>query len=397
MLNYVLINHIHVHSNIKMIQLLYGNRQQFRFRHNDINILGNSDAKLPVRQSVYKLNSSSPIHFYVEPEVDDLQSKQNSYPYEAHTPSINRLRERPGHFNIEIPINCPELKEGWNSIRIEIEDRKGNFEVLEAEFYWDSRPINLPLELNDLSQYQHIQEFGQVVDGAFDFDPEKNVIRSKPPVSDDSLLLLSSYHGSQEATYEVKFRENGRGVVFRGISDFFAGHEEQSPELGIKPGYSSAGLATIDTKGEARTWISLGDCLMGKEWTWVVKTEYPAYIDIEPYVTYCVRHQVIMADGINCCRYRIWKKGDIEPDKWLCEEHNAHIPAHLPRITKAAFGLFQYGGLPTEWSNISVRALDIDVKSLDLRKKNNLVMKKYVSQIVRINSRVRKKILKRIG
>ena len=379
-----------------MIQLLYGNQQQFRFRHNDINILGNSDAKLPVKNSGYRLNGSSPIYFYIEPEVDDLQSKQKKYCYEARTPSINRLRELPGHFNIEIPINSPELKEGWNSIRIEIEDRKGKFEVLEAEFHWDSRPISLPLELNDLSKYNHIQEIGQVVDGAFYFDPEKNIIRSRSPVADDSLFLLGSYHGSQEATYEVKFRDNGRGAIFRGISDFFAGHEQQSPGLGIKPGYSSAGLATIHHKGEARAWISMGDCLMDKDWTWVVKTKYPAYIDIEPYVIYCVRHQVIITDGINCCRYRIWKKGDPEPDKWLCEEHNAHLSENLPRITKAAFGLFQYGGLPTEWSNISIRALHIDVKSLDLRYKKNSVMKKYASQIVRINRKVRKKLIRKI-
>jgi len=379
-----------------MIKLLYGHQQQFRFRHNDINILGNSDAKLPVKNSVYRLNGSSQIYFYIEPEVDDLLSKQKKYCYEARTPSINRLRELPGHFNIEIPVNSPELKEGWNHITIEIEDRKGKVEALEAEFHWDPRPINLPLELNDLSKYNHIQEIGQVVDGAFDFDPEKNIIRSRSPVADDSLFLLGSYHGSQEATYEVKFRDNGRGVVFRGVSDFFAGHEEQSPELGIKPGYSSAGLATIHNRGEARVWISRGDCLMDKDWTWVVKTEYPAYLDIEPYVTYCVRHQVIMAEGVNYCRYRIWKKGDIEPEKWLCQEHNAHLPQHFPRITEAAFGLFQYGGLPTEWSNITVRALHIDVKSLDLRHKKNSVMKKYASQIVRINRKVRKKLIKKM-
>jgi hypothetical protein len=333
----------------------------------------------------------------VEPEFDDFKSQQNSYPYGAHTPSVNRLRERPGHFNIEIPVNCPELKEGWNKITVEIVDRKGNLELLEAEFYWDSRPITLPLELNNLGKYEHIQEIGQVVDGAFDFDPDKNVIRSRSPVADDSLLLLGSYHGSQEATYEVKFRENGRGVVFRGMSDFFAGHDEQSPEIGIKPGYSSAGLATIDNRGQACAWISAGDCLTDKDWSWVVKTEYPAYIDIEPYVTYCVRHQVIMAEGINYCRYRIWKKGDMEPHEWLCQEHNAHIPAHLPRITKAAFGLFQYGGLPTEWSNICVRALDIDVKSLDLRQKKNHVVKKYFSHMVRINDKVRKKIIRKVS
>ena len=141
-----------------MIQLLYGNRQQFRFRHHDINILGSLDAKLPVRNSVYRLNGSSPIHFYVEPEFDDAKLQHHSYPYNTHTPSINRLRERPGHFNIEIPVNASRLQEGWNNIRIEIEDRKGKQELLEAEFFWDSRPITLPLELNNLSKCEHCQD-----------------------------------------------------------------------------------------------------------------------------------------------------------------------------------------------------------------------------------------------
>ena len=380
-----------------MIQLLYGVQQKFRFRHNDINILGNSEAKLPVRKSVYRLNYASPIHFYVEPEFDASGLKNYSYPYKTHTPSVNRLRERPGNFNIEIPVNSPQLKEGWNKISLEIEDKKGNLEFLEADFFWDSRPITLPLELNDLSKYEHIQEIGQVVDGAFDFDPDKNVIKSRSPVADDSLLVLGSYHGSQEATYEVRFLENGRGVVFKGMSDFFASHDEQSPGIGIKPGYSTAGLATVDSRGQARAWISAGDCLMDKDWTWVVKTEVPPYLDIEAHVTYCVKHQVIMTDGINCCRYRIWKKGELEPSQWLCEEHNADLPKHLPRITKAGFGLFQYGGLPTEWSNICVRSLDVDVQSLDLGRRKNHVMKKYFSQVVRMNNKVKKKIVRKVS
>jgi hypothetical protein len=336
-----------------MIRLVYGTKQQFRFRHSDINILGNTDGKLPVKRSVYMLNGGLPIHFYVEPEA----TGEPKYPFGTQTPSVLRLQNQPGHFNIEIPINFPELREGWNTIRIKIEDGEGKDDVLDAEFHWNSCPLPLPLNLQALNSYSNIQEIGQVVDGAFDVDPQNNVIRSRMPVGTDTLLLLGSPYCSQEATYDVKFTDWQKSW-FVGLSDFFAGHLEQSPDLGIKPGYSTTGLATIDRKGCPQIWIAWGDSLYDKTDTWVVKTEKQMPIPIRSGVTYSVRHQVFIEKGINCGRFRIWKKGNPEPNIWLCQEDNASIDPELPRITQASFGLFQYWGLPTEWSNISVRALD---------------------------------------
>ncbi|NER20892.1 MAG: hypothetical protein F6J96_09305 [Symploca sp. SIO1C2] len=348
-----------------MIQLFYGNQQQFRFRHNDINILGQSDTKLPVKRSVYRLNNGLAVHFYVEPEPEPGESK---YPWGAHTPSVLRLNGRRGHFNIEIPINCPELQAGGNNLSIEIEDMSGKVEMLDAEFQWNPQPLPLPLSLSDLSVYQSIQEIGQVLNGAFDIDYDKNVIRSRIPVVSDSLLLLGSPYGSQEATYDVKF--TSKKGIFIGLSDFFAGFEEQSPGLGIKPGYSTAGLATIKPSGWAHAWIAKGDALMDKDWTWVLSTEFPKQIAIQEGVTYSVRHQVIIAEGVNCVRYRIWPKGDLEPNQWLCDENNAYLNGNISRITKASFGLFQHEGEPTEWSNINVKPLEVNVRSLGLRQKN---------------------------
>ncbi|MDJ0674895.1 MAG: hypothetical protein QNJ36_05880 [Calothrix sp. MO_167.B42] len=359
-----------------MIQLLHGNRQQFRWRHNDINILGKTDAKLPVVRSVYLLNGGSPVHFYVEPKPKLGWPK---YPWKTRTPSVLRLKDQPGYFNVEIPIDSPALQEGWNSISIQIEDREGEVEVLNAEFHWNSQPLSLPLNLHNLSSYRSIQEIGQVVNGNFEIDRQNNVIRSLIPVGSDILLLLGSPYGSQESTYDVKFASNGNGSHFLGLSDFFAGHTEQSPDLGIKPGYSTAGLATIDNKGWLQIWMAWGDCLYDKEDSWVIKSEKKVKLSLRAGVTYSVRHQVIMENGVNCGRFRIWKKGKPEPNIWLCQEDNAHLDPELPRITKASFGLFQYGGLPTEWSNISVRALDDREKlkeSLEMFSAPNLALLK---------------------
>jgi hypothetical protein len=342
-----------------MIKLLYGDRQQFRWRHDDINILGYTDAKLPIKNSQYTLNDSSPLHFYVEPEPEPGEPK---YPWQTRTPSVLRLKDRPGHFNIEIAITHPQLKEGWNQIKIAIADARGQIDKLEAQFHWNSNPLPLPLDLKALSQYNHIQEIGQVVDGDFDFDPEKNTIFTRSPVASDVLLLLGSPYGSQEATYEVQFADNGRDWCFMGLSDFFAGHLPQSPELGIKPGYSTAGLVTLDGQGLPGIWLAWGDSLYDRETSWAIKTEKEFKLPIQANVTYCVRHQVIIDRGTNYARFRMWKKGNPEPNVWVCQEHNFHLEPKLPRITQASFGLFQSWGQPTQWSNISVKVLNLNLE-----------------------------------
>ena len=111
---------------------------------------------------------------------------------------------------------------------------------------------------------------------------------------------------------------------------------------------------------------------MDKEGTWVIRTEKKIKFTIQPGVLYNVRHQVILGEGISYSRFRIWKQGKREPKRWLCKENNADLNPDFPRITEASFGLFQYWGLQTEWSNISVNPLHIDVKSLDFSKEKNL-------------------------
>lgn len=338
-----------------MIQLTYGNSQQFRFRHRDINLLGSTDARLPLKRSEYILNGGSPVHFYVEPKP---QPEGPTYPWGTKTPSVLRLRDRPGDFNIEIPTDHSELREGKNEITIQVEDMEGRSEVLAAEFEWNSTPVPLPLYLKDLGAYGGIQEIGQVVNGAFDIDAENSVIRSRAPVASDILLLLGSPHKSQEAIYDVKFTHQGKAWCFLGLSDFFAGHVPQSPELGIKPGYCTAGLATIDNTGWPQIWIAWGDCLYDKADTWVIKTEKKLKLPIQSGVTYSVRHQAIIENGNNCARFRIWRKGNPEPSIWVARRDNKNLESTLPKITTGSFGLFQYWGLTTEWSNITVKGLE---------------------------------------
>jgi hypothetical protein len=365
-----------------MIELIYGTQQQFCYRSSDINILGRSDAKFPINRSVYSLNGSKPIHFYVEhlPE----EHKDSQFPYGMKTPSVHRLRDKPGYFNIEIPINHPTLRSGQNFIHIQIEDGEKKLFVLDAEFSWDPSPLKLPLELRDLSSYSGIQEIGQIVNGVFTLDHDRNVIRTVEPVGGDVLFLIGSPSGSQEAVYDVKFTTDGRKGSFIGVSDFFAGYEAQSPDLGIKPGYCTAGLVTITPTGFARTWMAMGDCLVNKDWAWVLKHPYPTKLPILAGITYRVRHQVIIGSRMNFVRFRIWKKGTLEPKRWLVYDNNAHIDSKLPRIHRASFGLFQYGGLPTEWSNITLKEIDVDINRLSLarQKKHIIFFKRKIKHFV---------------
>lgn len=216
-----------------------------------------------------------------------------------------------------------------------------------------------------------------MVNGVFEVDPENNVIRSSKPVGSDILLLLGSPHGSQEATYQVKFSQIGGTWAFLGVSDFFYEHLEQTPGLGIKPGYSTAGLATLDQNGQAKIWIARGDCLVDVEKTWLAKTEKRVSYPLKAGVLYNVRHQSIIEEGLNVSRFRVWPDGGEEPDNWLCEENNAHVDAKFPRIPKASFGLFQYWGPPTEWSHIKVRELDIDISTMKIKKRNDFFTKQW--------------------
>jgi len=346
-----------------MLNLAYGHSQRFRARHNDINILGSCSAESPAIRSIYRLNGGPERTFYIEPPAG---STSGTYPYGATTAGVNRLRGQPGYFNIEIPTGATELKAGCNHVVVAVTVLNGRREELTLDFEWQPDPVPLPLDLTDLSQVSSIQEIGQVVDGTFALDPTSGVICSVAPVAADSLLLLGSAYGSQEASYDVTFSNCGSSFCFMGLSDFFSGHEAQSPELGIKPGYSTGGLATLDNKGRARIWLAWGDCLMEINETWVVKTEKLARFVVEPDVPYRVRHQMILQGDVNCSRFRIWRKGDEEPSKWLCEENTLHLdPAHRP-IHKASFGLFQCWGGPTSWSNITVRHLDVDSESICL-------------------------------
>ena len=99
----------------------------------------------------------------------------------------------------------------------------GKCESIETEFDWDPRPLPLSLNLQDLSRYQSVQEVGQAVNGAFDLDRERNAICSRLPVGSDSLLLIGSPHGSQEATYNIRFKNIDKDWCFVGASDFFFG------------------------------------------------------------------------------------------------------------------------------------------------------------------------------
>jgi hypothetical protein len=331
------------------LRLTYGQRQRFRFRTYDLNIVGRLEhAAYPIRISTWSLNGGVPVYFYVEHVPDP--GIDWTYEYK-HSPAVNRLKDL-GDFNLEVPVSTPELRAGENILSVHIEDASGAALRHDIAFFWDPTPVPLPLDLTDLSGYRHIQDVGQVVDGAFDIDHDLNLIRSRAPVYVDALLVLGSPHGSQEATYNVRFTDFAK-VKWLGPSDFFAGHAGPTPPIGIKPGWSTAGMMALNPRNEARGFLAYGDHV-GTHQEWVVQTAPPKRFIVKKDLLYCVRHQVVFANGIDSNRFKIWPEGEPEPETWLVEEDDSRIPNNLPKYRECSFSLFQHSGMPIEWSNIRV-------------------------------------------
>jgi hypothetical protein len=333
------------------IRLIHGTRQSFRYRHRDITIRGEVDDLVPpLACAEQRLNGAPPRPFYVEQIPDEGTDWVNGY---KATPAEVRCKEL-GEFCVEIGIDDPALRAGDNRLVLATEDARGRRHEALLGFSWDPRPLPLPLDLRDLGRFQDIQEVGQTINGAFDLDRAQNLIRSRAPVAPDAFLVLGSPHASQEATYAVRFLEPAASK-WLGLADFMAGQEEGAPPRGLKVGWSSAGMAALSPKGEARSFIAWGDH-SGRPEEWAIATHPPAEVRIEKGRLYRVRHQVCFANGIDRVRFRIWPADRPEPDGWLCSEQDDLVPDGLPRHRRASFGLFQHLGHPVEWSDILIAA-----------------------------------------
>lgn len=346
-----------------MIELPYGARQSFRHHHSDVNIVGSFLGPVPVQSATWQLNAARPEAFWVEPF--DATSIDFSYQYKPESPSRLRLPNL-GDFNVEIPVSHQALLSGLNVLRLVVRDAEGDEHTASVDLSWDPRPVPQDLDLDDLSEIRSPQDVGQVVDGRWDVDPILNVIRTRAPVSPDSLLLLGPPQGSQEAVYQFRYFDGTRSKYI-GLSDFFVGHEIERPELPIKPGWSTAGLATSRPRGEGawetRLWIADGDRPgwrpssasedMAASQVRVVRTEPAVFYSFAPRRWYNVRHRMEVADNRVRARLRVWPAEETEPDQWLCDEGDVALEKH----GRASFGLFQHSGLPSEWRGIHLRSL----------------------------------------
>lgn len=315
------------------ITLHYGNQQLFRNRNRDINISGRFNNMATATYAYYTLNKKDSNIFYIKSTNKQLDQI-----------SKNRLRHK--CFNIEIPTNSPALKIGQNIVDIYIGDRKNDYHCI-MSFDWSNELVPLPLDIIDLSKYSSIQNIGQAINGKWEIDKQKNVIRSIHPPQ-DALFLLGSAHYSQEATYCIRFHHE---YNFAGCSDFFVQHEDYEKPFGIKPGWSSAGLVTLGNYGKHFTgWLSYGDLLKQSKY-WVVKTR-PVRVNCASETIYKVRHRIILNNGINQLQAKIWKENAQEPN-WMIDISHKHTD-----FNKASFGLFQFAGRPTEWFDIHVKSLN---------------------------------------
>jgi hypothetical protein len=326
-----------------------GTQQRFRRRCDHLTVRGRVDpAVMPLLGATWRLNGAPPESLYVEATSDAGVDWVNGY---KDTPAELRCKDQ-GEFCVEIPVTSEALRAGRNDVSVEVEFRTGSRAYAAVSVLWDPTPVAVPLDLSDLRRFDDIQEIGQIVNGAFELDRARNLIRSVAPVAPDALLVLGSAHGSQEATYAVRFLGTA-GAKWLGLSDFFVRLEEGSPPRGIRVGWSSAGMAALSPKREARSFLAWGDH-SASEQEWAVVTNPPAPITVEAGALYRVRHQVTFANGVDRVRYRLWRAGESEPQAWLCEEQDSAVPPHLPRHTAASFGLFQHLGPSIEWSDIRV-------------------------------------------
>ncbi len=334
------------------IALDYGDRQAFRYRAADITIRGKvEDAAFPVSDSRFSLNQGPWRALYVEAQIDRDTDWLNGY---KDTPAELRCRDQ-GEFCVEFSAHDPELRAGENTIAIEAVDAHGTCHRRVMAYDWDPTPPSLPLDLRDLTISRSVQEIGQAVNGVFDLDPIRNVIRSRAPVAPDALFVIGPLAQSQEATYAVRFLET-QGAKWLGCSDFFAGLTEGMPGRGIKVGWISAGMAAMSPRDGARSFLAWGDH-SGDPREWAIATNPATPFPIERNRLYRVRHQTALEPEGMRVRWRIWPAETAEPGYWLCEEDTGALPVDLPRPKAASFGLFQHMGCSIEWSQIELREM----------------------------------------
>ncbi len=339
------------------IELTYGKHQRYRRRCREITVRGRVDPAVESYGGAsFTLNGGAERPLYVEEIPDDGIDWVNGY---KSSPAELRCKDR-GEFCLEIPATDAELKAGANRIVIAVARQ-----TLEFSLEWEPRPLPLPLplDLSDLSGFAHVCDLGQTINGAFEIDRQANVIRSCAPVAPDAFLVLGSQEGSQEATYNVRFSALA-GAKWLGLADYFVGLEEGVPPRGIGVGWSSAGMAALGPNGEARSFIAWGDHSAKPE-EWAVVCHPPAPVAIETGVDYRVRHQLILHQGLDRVRYRIWPADTAEPEAWLCDECDSAVPPDLPRHQEASFGLFQHMGPSIAWSDIRLRAYQPQPEDLE--------------------------------
>jgi hypothetical protein len=328
------------------IELTYGNHQRYRRRSRQITVRGHVDPEADdLTGASFRLNGGFERALYVEEIPDDGIDWVNGY---KSSPAELRCKER-GEFCVEIAADDPDLVAGGNRIALSVAGQ-----ILDFTLEWDPRPLPLPLDLSDLSGFAHVCDLGQTINGAFEIDHQANVIHSCAPVAPDAFLVLGSQGTSQEATYAVHFSDLA-GAKWLGLSDFFVGLEEGVPPRGIGVGWSSAGMAALGPTGEARSFIAWGDHSASPD-EWAVVCHPPAPVMIEAGVDYRVRHQLILHQGLDRVRFRIWPAGTVEPETWLCDECDTAVPPDRPRHEAASFGLFQHMGPSIAWSDIRLQA-----------------------------------------
>ncbi len=332
------------------VRLPYRKCQRFCNRTCDLYVMERlANAIHPIKISIWSLNGAALVYIYVESVSDQSIGWTNEH---KASPGVNRLKDL-CDFNIEVLTSKPTLRASENRFLISIKDATGQANQIEIVFTYDPTPMTLPLDPTDVSSYRHVQEVVQVVNGTIYINHD--LICSRARVYPNGLLVLGSPHGNQEATNNVDFPDPSK-IKWLGTSDFFAGHQGLTPPIGMKPGWSSAGMIALNPHEEGRSFLAYVD-LVGTHHECVVHITPRKRFNVRKHVLYWVRHQVRLTDGIDNLRYKSWIEGTPEPNKWLIEEDASCIPNQFPKYKECTYELFQHSGMPIEWSNICGKAM----------------------------------------
>jgi len=283
-----------------VIDVWYGYEQHFGH-------LGNPQKWINILGRVYSPNEVISLHYSLNGK-DELPLSIG--------PDTHRLA-RSGDFNIE--INRANLEEGENTLLVMAEDSRKNTAVSKVKIQYVKGEIwPLPYTAN-WSEAKKIQDIAQVVDGLWVL--EGNGIRTVEPFYDRIIAIGDLTWTDYELTTSVTFHGHtppikgppNYGVTHAAVAVRWPGHDKDGKQPSVKwyPLGATAEFQITEDRINCR-WRILSD---NKH---MVQEKKGRAIGL--HLPYIMKIRVeTLPDGGAMYMVKLWRQGDLEPDKWDLE------------------------------------------------------------------------------